>query len=261
MKQHTISVLMRNRPGALSRLTGLFSGRNFNISSLCVAETFDPQISALTVVTNGDPMIIEQITKQLHKLIDVIKVYNANEDNFTQRELVLIRMKSTIATDAKTMGIINLFHGKVVYTGRHTCILEFTGTEFEINTVIESLRPHGILEVARTGKIAVLNPPETIKPKTPKNRYTLELTTGAEPKMEEVIETLQPHGTVIVVEKEAASGPDGQERYVLEISGPTSEPNIAALRDKLRIHYGKVKLRAGKIGTRGKNSKDSATEE
>ena len=92
--KHTLSVLLQNKPGALSRLTGLFSGRGFNIESLCVAETLDPKVSSLTLVTHGDDRIIEQITKQLHKLIDVIKVTDISEGEYVEREMVLIRVKA-----------------------------------------------------------------------------------------------------------------------------------------------------------------------
>ncbi|MCI5210586.1 MAG: acetolactate synthase small subunit, partial [Candidatus Electrothrix sp. ATG2] len=92
--KHTLSVLLQNKPGALSRVTGLFSGRGFNIESLCVAETFDPKVSCLTLVTRGNDAIIEQITKQLHKLIDVIKVTDISEGEYVEREMVLIRVKA-----------------------------------------------------------------------------------------------------------------------------------------------------------------------
>jgi acetolactate synthase-1/3 small subunit len=98
--KHTLSVLLQNKPGALSRVTGLFSGRGFNIESLCVAETLDPKVSCMTLVTRGDNSIVEQITKQLHKLIDVIKVTDITEGEFVEREMVLIRVKAEASTRA-----------------------------------------------------------------------------------------------------------------------------------------------------------------
>jgi acetolactate synthase-1/3 small subunit len=150
--KHTLSVLLRNKPGALSRVTGLFSGRGFNIESLCVAETFDPQVSCLTVVTRGEAAIIEQITKQLHKLIDVIKISDVSEGEFVEREMVLIRVKAEASTRAEVLRIIDIFRGKVV--------VEITGPESKIKAVIDILRPLGIKEIVRTGKIAMLRAPK-----------------------------------------------------------------------------------------------------
>ncbi len=158
--KHTITVLLRNRPGALSRLTGLFSGRGFNIESLCVAETFDPQISCLTVVTHGDASIIEQITKQLHKLIDVIKVHEVGEGNFIEREMALIRVKAVASTRAEVLRIADIFRGKVVDIGADSYSLEVTGSESKINAIIDILRPLGIKEIVRTGKIAMARAPK-----------------------------------------------------------------------------------------------------
>ena len=153
--KHTLSVLLRNKPGALSRVTGLFSGRGFNIESLCVAETFDPQVSCLTVVTRGEAAIIEQITKQLHKLIDVIKISDVSEGEFVEREMVLIRVKAEASTRAEVLRIIDIFRGKVVDVSPNSYALEITGSESKINAVIDILRPIGIKEIVRTGKIAM----------------------------------------------------------------------------------------------------------
>ncbi|HSL38919.1 MAG TPA: acetolactate synthase small subunit, partial [Desulforhopalus sp.] len=112
--KHTISVLLQNKPGVLSRVTGLFSGRGFNIESLCVAETLEPEVSCLTVVSRGDEAIIEQITKQLHKLIDVIKVTDLTGTEYVEREMVLLRVKAEAHTRAEVLRIIDIFRGKVV---------------------------------------------------------------------------------------------------------------------------------------------------
>ncbi len=158
--KHTLSVLLRNKPGALSRVTGLFSGRGFNIESLCVAETFDPQVSCLTVVTRGEAAIIEQITKQLHKLIDVIKISDVSEGEFVEREMVLIRVKAEASTRAEVLRIIDIFRGKVVDVSPNSYAVEITGPESKIKAVIDILRPLGIKEIVRTGKIAMMRAPK-----------------------------------------------------------------------------------------------------
>ena len=153
--KHTISILMRNKPGALSRVTGLFSGRNFNIESLCVAETLDPEFSCLTLVTKGEAAIIEQITKQLHKLIDVVTLSDISHGEYVEREMVLIRMKADSHTRAEVLRVIDIFRGKVVDVSPNSYALEVTGSESKINAVLDILRPIGIKEIVRTGKIAM----------------------------------------------------------------------------------------------------------
>ena len=135
--KHTLSILMRNRPGALSRVTGLFSGRNFNIESLCVAETMDPEFSCLTLVTTGDAAIVEQITKQLHKLIDVVTLSDTSEGEYVERELVLIRVRADGQTRAEVLRVIDIFRGKVVDVSPNTYTLEITGQESKISAVLD----------------------------------------------------------------------------------------------------------------------------
>lgn len=153
--KHTLSVLLMNKPGVLSRVTGLFSGRGFNIESLCVGETLDPNISCLTIITSGDNAIIEQITKQLHKLIDVIKVVDINEGEFVEREMVLIRVNAEEHTRAEVLRIIDIFRGKVVDVSPRSYAIEVTGSSSKIEAIIDILRPIGIKEIVRTGKIAI----------------------------------------------------------------------------------------------------------
>lgn len=153
--KHTISVLLRNKPGVLSRVTGLFSGRGFNIESLCVAETLEKDVSCLTVVSRGDDAIIEQITKQLHKLIDVIKVTDLSDQEYVERELVLIRMKAEAHTRAEVLRVIDIFRGKVVDVSAKSYAVEVTGSASKIQAVIDILRPIGIKEIVRTGTIAM----------------------------------------------------------------------------------------------------------
>lgn len=154
--KHTISVLLQNKPGVLSRVTGLFSGRGFNIESLAVAQTLEPDVSCLTLVTDGDDMIIEQITKQLHKLIDVIKVTDMSEHEFVEREMALIRVKAESHTRAEVLRVIDIFRGKVVDVGPKTYVVEVTGNANKLNAVIDILRPIGIQEIVRTGAIAII---------------------------------------------------------------------------------------------------------
>jgi len=154
--KHTLSVLVENEFGVLSRVASLFSARGFNIESLCVAETLDPSLSLMTIVTRGDEMVMEQITKQLNKLINVIKVTDLSERKFVDRELVLIKMKATKTNRAEILRISDIFRGKVVDVSHKTLTIEVTGDEGKIAAMIELLKPLGIKEVARTGKIAML---------------------------------------------------------------------------------------------------------
>jgi len=153
--QHTISVLVTNRFGVLSRVSGLFSGRGFNIDSLSVAVTQDPTVSRMTIVTRGDDKIIEQITKQLNKLVDVIKVSDFTNQKFVERELALIKVQATTATRAELLGIVDIFRCKVVDVSPKTYTLEITGDYEKVEAIIEILKPLGIKEVVRTGRVAI----------------------------------------------------------------------------------------------------------
>ncbi|MBU0484173.1 MAG: acetolactate synthase small subunit [Proteobacteria bacterium] len=153
--KHTISVLLQNKPGVLSRVTGLFSGRGFNIESLSVAQTLEPEVSCLTLVTSGEDNIIEQITKQLHKLIDVIKVTDMSETEYVEREMAIIRVKAEAGTRAEVLRVIDIFRGKVVDVSSKSYAVEITGNASKINAVIDILRPIGIQEIVKTGTIAM----------------------------------------------------------------------------------------------------------
>ena len=153
--QHTISVLMNNHFGVLSRISGLFSGRGFNIESLNVAETADPNISRMTIVTIGDKAKIEQITKQLNKLVDVIKVVDLTEESFVDRELVLIKMNAESRVREEMLRIVELFRARVVDVSSSTYTIEITGDEGKINSFLELLNPLGVKEVVRSGRIAI----------------------------------------------------------------------------------------------------------
>jgi acetolactate synthase-1/3 small subunit len=153
--QHTISVLVANKFGVLSRVSGLFSGRGFNIDSLSVAETQDPTVSRMTIVTRGDDQIVEQITKQLNKLIDVIKVNDFTGQKFVERELALIKVQATTSTRAELLGIVDIFRCKVVDVSPKTYTLEITGDINKIEAIIEILKPLGVKEIVRTGRVAI----------------------------------------------------------------------------------------------------------
>ena len=153
--RHTISVLLQNKPGVLSRVTGLFSGRGFNIESLSVAPTLEKEVSCLTLVTFGDEAIIEQITKQLHKLIDVIKVTDMSEHEYVEREMALIRVKAEAVSRAEVLRVIDIFRGKVVDVSPKSYAVEVTGSPTKIKAIIDILRPIGIQEIVRTGAVAM----------------------------------------------------------------------------------------------------------
>lgn len=153
--RHTISVLVENKFGVLSRISGLFSGRGYNIESLTVGETIDPQISIMTIVTTGDDQIIEQITKQLNKLIDVIKVTDMTELDHVEREMILVKVAPRQEDKAEVLRLAEIFRGRVVDSGLTTYTLEITGDEKKIEAFIELVKPYGIKEFARTGKVAI----------------------------------------------------------------------------------------------------------
>src|SRR5512139_3173460 len=153
--RHTISVLVENEFGVLARVAGLFSGRGFNIESLTVAETLDPTVSRITLVTRGDDQVIEQITKQLNKLISIIKVIDFTSTNHVERELALIKVTADEKTRAETMHIVDIFRGKVIDVSPKSYLIEVTGDENKIAAILELLRPLGIKEIARTGKVAM----------------------------------------------------------------------------------------------------------
>lgn len=153
--RHTISVLMSNRFGVLSRVSGLFSGRGFNIESLNVAETNDPNVSRMTIVTRGDDKKVEQITKQLNKLVDIIKVVDLSQENFIDREIVLIKMNAEPRVREEILRIVDIFRAKVVDVSASTYTIEITGDAGKIEGIQDLLRPLGIKEVVRSGRIAL----------------------------------------------------------------------------------------------------------
>jgi acetolactate synthase-1/3 small subunit len=153
---HTINVLVENEFGVLARIAGLFSGRGFNIESLSVAETLDPKVSAMTIVTRGDDQVLEQITKQLNKLVCVIKVTDLLDKEYVAREMVLIKVAAKAENRAEILSITDIFRGKVVDVSPKSYTIEVTGDEEKIMAFVELLKPMGIKEMARTGRVALV---------------------------------------------------------------------------------------------------------
>jgi acetolactate synthase-1/3 small subunit len=154
-QKHILSLLVDNEPGVLTRITGLFSGRGFNIESLSVAETIEPNISRVTIVTRGDMFILEQIKKQLNKLINVVKVLDFQGTPFVQRELVLIKVRARPEHRAEILRMVDIFRSRVVDVGAEYYTMELTGDEDKIAAFLELLKPMGIKEIAKTGAIAL----------------------------------------------------------------------------------------------------------
>ncbi len=158
--KHTISVLVDNKPGVLARVAGLFSGRGFNIESLTVAETMDPTVSRMTIVTRGDDHIIEQIVKQLNKLINVIKVVDFSQKDFVEREMALIKVQADKDNRAEILRIVDIFRGKIVDVSPTSYTIEITGTEDKIQAILTLLKPMGIKDLVKTGKVAIFRDPK-----------------------------------------------------------------------------------------------------
>lgn len=153
---HTLAVLVENTPGILARVAGLFSRRGFNIDSLAVGRSEDPGISRMTIVVEGDDSVLEQVTKQLHKLVDVIKITDVTRDDFVDRELVMIKVNAETTNRGEIMQLVDIFRGRIVDVGPKSLTIEVTGYESKINAFENSLRPFGVLEMVRTGKVAML---------------------------------------------------------------------------------------------------------
>ena len=158
-EKHILSILVDNEPGVLSRISGLFSGRGFNIESLNVAETTDPRVSRITLVTKANQPVIEQIEKQLNKLINVIKVHELTGKKFVQRELALIKVAAKPEHRAEILRIVDIFRCKVVDIGQKHYTIEVTGDEGKMEAILRLFKPIGIKEIAKTGIIALFREP------------------------------------------------------------------------------------------------------
>ena len=153
--RHTISLTVENKFGVLARVAGLFSGRGYNIESLSVAETLDPSVSKMTIVTNGEDKIIEQIIKQLNKLINTIKVVDLTVTGHVEREMVLIKVSASGENRTEVLRLVDIFRGKIVDVSPDTFVIELTGDEEKIGAVLNLLKPLGVKDIVRTGKVAM----------------------------------------------------------------------------------------------------------
>ena len=159
---HVISVIVHNKPGVLSRVSGLFSRRGYNIESLAVGETDNPELSRITIAVSGDESILEQIQKQLYKLIDVIKVIDLPKDSSVRRELVLVKVNTEKVNRAEIIQVADIFRGKIVDVGENNLTVEITGEEGKVEAFINMMSKFGIKELVRTGKIALHRGEKTV---------------------------------------------------------------------------------------------------
>jgi acetolactate synthase I/III small subunit len=153
--RHTISVLVENKFGVLTRVAGLFSGRGYNIDTLNVAPTHDATASRMTIVTRGDDATLEQIVKQLNKLPDVIKVQDFREDEYVDRELVLVKVSVDSKTRAEVMQVTDIFRAKIVDVQPKSLTVEVTGTETKVEKFLDLMKTFGIQDLTRTGRVAM----------------------------------------------------------------------------------------------------------
>ena len=153
--RHTISVLVENKFGALTRIAGLFSGRGYNIDTLNVGPTQDPNTSRMTIVTRGDDATLEQIVKQLNKLVDVLQVLDFRDGEYVDRELVLVKVAVDSATRAEVMQVTDIFRAKIVDVQPKSLTIEITGNESKVEKFLELMKTFGINELTRTGKVAL----------------------------------------------------------------------------------------------------------
>jgi len=153
--RHTISVLVENTFGVLTRVAGMFSGRGYNIDSLNVAPTHDPEKSRMTIVTRGDDATVEQIVRQLYKLVNVLEITDFREHEYIDRELVMVRVKATAKNRSEVMQITDIFRAKIVDVQPKTMTIEVTGNESKVNKFVALMDNFGVLDLTRTGKVAL----------------------------------------------------------------------------------------------------------
>ena len=158
-EKHIFSMIVDNQPGVLSRVVGLFSGRGFNIESLCVAETMDPLASRITIVTKANRPVIEQIEKQLNKLVNIIKIRDLTGPKSVKREMALICVKARPEHRAELLRIVDIFRCKVIDVGLNHYTIEVTGDEGKMQALLNLLKPMGIKKIARTGTMALFREP------------------------------------------------------------------------------------------------------
>jgi acetolactate synthase-1/3 small subunit len=153
--KHTLSVLVENKPGVLTRIAGLFARRGFNIDSLAVGETEDPQFSRMTITVDAQEAPLEQVTKQLHKLVNVIKITDLDAATSVDRELAMIKVRADADSRGEIMQICEVFRARIVDVSKATLVVEVTGTREKLEAILSLLRPLGIVELVRTGRIAI----------------------------------------------------------------------------------------------------------
>ncbi|MDD5199437.1 MAG: acetolactate synthase small subunit [Terrimicrobiaceae bacterium] len=153
--RHTLSVLVENKFGVLARVAGMFSGRGFNIDSLNVGPTLDATTSRMTIVVRGDDKVLEQVTKQLDKLVEVIDVQDFRDEEYVDRELVLLRVKANSKTRAEVLQICDIFRAKIIDVQTERLSIEVTGTDGKIDKFLLLMDPFGIIDLTRTGKVAL----------------------------------------------------------------------------------------------------------
>jgi acetolactate synthase-1/3 small subunit len=155
-RHHTIVALVQDRPGVLNRVASLFRRRGFNITSLAVGQSEQPDLSRMTFVVEGDDATVEQVTKQLNKLIEIINVSEISEDEIVARELALVKVHSTPTTRSEILQLVDIFRAKIVDVSPHSLIIEITGEEDKINALMDLIKPFGLLGIMRTGRVAMV---------------------------------------------------------------------------------------------------------
>ena len=153
--RHVISALVQNKPGVLAHIAGMFAARGYNIDSLVVGRTEDPELSRMTIVAAGEDKVVEQIRKQLGKVIDVVKIRDFAEVDYVERDLMLVRVHAPPEKRPEIVQVVNLFRGRVVDVARNSMLVELSGTEEKVEAFLDLIRPYGIRELARTGVIAM----------------------------------------------------------------------------------------------------------
>jgi acetolactate synthase I/III small subunit len=154
--RHVLSALVQNQPGVLAQISGMLASRGFNIDSLAVGETEVPDLSRMTFVIRGDDAELEQVRKQLDKVVTVVKVMDISTENFVERDLMLIKVRSTAQQRVELSLIVDMFRGRVIDITHDTLMIEVSGQENKVEAFIELMRPYGIIELARTGRIALV---------------------------------------------------------------------------------------------------------
>ena len=154
--RHVLSALVHNQPGVLAHISGMLASRGFNIESLAVGETQDPELSRMTFVVHGDDSELEQVRKQLDKIVNVVKVQDISGEDFVERDLMLLKVKAAPPQRPEISLLVEMFRGRVVDISAETLMVEISGQERKIEAFIDLMRPYGIIELARTGRIALV---------------------------------------------------------------------------------------------------------